>query len=111
MGCLSGEKVSYGTYMPDLYVCGFTRVAYVFSRAVTTDTAYSVCGRHSTHGILSGQGWLNLAVLHSVVFTLSRLIILEGEGVGGGGVGGGGMKPEDSFNQLFMGQKTCEFLC
>ncbi len=33
MGCLSGEKVSYGTYMPDLYVCGFTRVAYVLTHA------------------------------------------------------------------------------
>ena len=28
-----GEKVSYGTYMPDLYVCGFTRVAYVLRHA------------------------------------------------------------------------------
>ena len=29
LGCLSGDKVSHGTYMPDLYVCGFARVAYV----------------------------------------------------------------------------------
>ena len=33
LGCLSGEKVSYGTYMPDLYVCGFTRAAYVLRHA------------------------------------------------------------------------------
>ena len=33
LGCLSGEKVSYGTYMPDLYVCGFTRVASVLRHA------------------------------------------------------------------------------
>ena len=33
MGCLSGEKVSYGTYVPDLYLCGFTRVAYVSRHA------------------------------------------------------------------------------
>ena len=33
MGCLSGEKVSYGTDMPDLYVCGFTCVAYVLRHA------------------------------------------------------------------------------
>ena len=28
LGCLSGE-VLYGTYMPDLYLCGFAHVAYV----------------------------------------------------------------------------------
>ena len=33
LGCLSGEKVLYGTYMPDLYVCGFTCVAYVLRHA------------------------------------------------------------------------------
>ena len=33
MGCLIGEKVSYGADMPDLYVCGFTRVAYVLGHA------------------------------------------------------------------------------
>ena len=33
MGCLSGEKVLYGTYMPDLHVSGFTRVAYVLRHA------------------------------------------------------------------------------
>ena len=33
MGCLSGEKVLHGTYMPDLYVYGFTRVAYVLRHA------------------------------------------------------------------------------
>ena len=29
LGCLSGEQVSYGTYMPDLYVYGFTCVAEI----------------------------------------------------------------------------------
>ena len=33
LGCLSGEKVSSGTYMPDLYVCGFAHVAHVLRHA------------------------------------------------------------------------------
>ena len=33
LGCLSGEKMLYGTYMPDLYVCSFIYVAYVLRHA------------------------------------------------------------------------------
>ena len=41
MGCLSGEKVSYGTYVPDLYLCGFTRVAYVSRHAANRIQGYT----------------------------------------------------------------------
>ena len=33
LGCLNGDKVSCGPYMPDLYVCGFARVAHVLRHA------------------------------------------------------------------------------
>ena len=40
LGCLSGE-VSYGTYIPDLYVCGFTHVAYVLRHAESRVQGYT----------------------------------------------------------------------
>ena len=69
--------MAYGTYMPDLYVCGFTRVAYVLRHAEIRVQGYTeVFNRHTHTHRVSDEG-MGRAVKNSLEIIIKQ-VCLEG---------------------------------